>query len=108
MSSDINSLIRASGSRNVDLEAPFTYRYDSSTKVTTFFKREDRQWVAVPLDSTYRRKWYTVGIAVRPAAFLQGSGYVPGAKKLDEKVAHWGVYICDTDTKMVSNRRGPP
>ena len=107
MSSDINSLIRASGAQDVDLEAPFTYAYNSSTKEATFFERENGRWVDLRPDSTYRRKWYNVGIAVRPAAFLQSSGYVPGASKLDENVAHWGVYICDIDTEMVNNQHSP-
>jgi hypothetical protein len=98
MSSDINSLIRAPGSKDIDIEAPFSYLYDSSTKTTSFFERRDKQWLALDSKSTYSRKWYTVGIAVRPAAFL---GYIPGTSQLDEHVAHWGCYICDINTKMV-------
>jgi hypothetical protein len=103
MSSNLDSLIRPAGLENIDKYAPFTYKYDSATQQVAFYQRLEGEWISIPIDQTYPRQWFQVGIAVRPAQFIESSANVPFVSNLDEKVAHWGVYICDPSTNMVTS-----
>jgi hypothetical protein len=117
MSTRPDSIIRPPGSSDIDRYAPFKYRYDAATKSVAFSQRGNKKWIELPIDRTYARHWYKVGIAVRSAEFIKKTSglfsvisqipYIGQKFDLREKVAHWGVYFEDPETQKVHQHKSP-